>query len=911
MKRIAGLALGFLFLLVGSGVAEAADCQFVLGFKTLRDLIGHDIVGECLEDQRYAANGNSEQQTTGGLLVWRKADNFTAFTDGYRTWINGPNGLVQRLNTERFEWEADYAPGGIAAAVARDREALVALFNATGGEQWEHSGKWLSSAPIGEWHGVTVDASGRVTHLSLSNNQLSGEIPPELGSLSNLTELRLNRNQLTGEIPPELGSLANLTGLWLNRNQLSGKIPPELGSLANLEWLFLIGNQLTGEILTELGDLANLTRLGLSGNQLTGEIPPELSRLANLTRLWLGSNRLTGEIPSELGGLANLTWLSLDWNQLTGEIPPELGRLANLTWLGLNGNQLTGEIPSELGGLANLTWLRLERNQLTGGIPPELGSLANLTILRLSTNQLSGEIPPELGSLANLEQLWLSGNQLSGEIPSELGSLANLKELWLESNRLSGEIPPELGSLANLEQLWLSGNGLTGEIPPELGSLANLISLRLTSNRLTGEIPSELANLANLEQLWLHNNQLTGEFPPALGSLAKLTSLWVTGNQLSGEIPGSPVPVRVAPAGTAPQPSQAPLAVALQEVFGGRKFEQPVEIGTYPIGPAGSGAFVAEREGRILLLPHPDGDEFVELLDISDQVSLVSTEDGLLSVALDPRFEETGHLWLYYSVRGVPLRTRLSRFSVDLDNPRRVRSGSELVVLEVGQPRLNHNGGSIRFGPDGMLYLSLGDGGLSQNGQNLGNLLGSVIRIDVSEASEASPYAVPPDNPFVEVEGARPEIWAYGLRNPWRMAFDPATGVLWAGDVGREDIEEIDRIEAGGNYGWARLEGTRCNIPRVGCDPTDTILPVVEYGHHLGCSVTGGLVYRGKAIPALVGHYLFSDFCRGQLWALPPDGGDVVEIAVSPRSVSSFGTDADGEVYVLTFWGTALRIVLP
>jgi len=393
--------------------------------------------------------------------------------------------------------------------------------------------------------------------------------------------------------------------------------------------------------------------------------------------------------------------------------------------------------------------------------------------------------------------------------------------------------------------------------------------------------------------------------------LPNLTDLRIEGNQLSGELPDSPVPVRVAPAGTAPQPSRAPLAVALQEVFGGRKFQQPVEIGAYPIGPAGgSGVFVAEREGRILLL-HPDGDEAVELLDISDQVEMISTEDGLLSVALAPRFEETGHLWLYYSARGLPRKTRLSRFSVNLDDLRRVRSGSELVVLEIDQPRAIHNGGSIRFGPDGMLYLSLGDGGLSSEGQNLGSLLGSVIRIDVREASEASPYAVPRDNPFLDVPGARPEIWAYGFRNPWRMAFDPATGVLWAGDVGREDIEEIDRVEAGGNYGWSRFEGTRCNIPRAECDPDGFVFPVVEYGHNLGCSVTGGVMYRGKAIPALVGHYLFSDFCRGQVWALPPDGGDVVEIAVSPRSVSSFTADADGEVYVLTFWGAALRIVLP
>ena len=674
-----------------------------------------------------------------------------------------------------------------------DRQVLVALYNATGGENWKNSGKWLSSAPIGEWHGVTVDAGGRVTNL------------------------RLHQNQLSGEIPPELGSLANLNGLYLQDNALGGKIPPELGNLANLR------------------------------------------------ELRLGNNRLSGQIPPELGSLANLTLLLLDNNHLSGEIPPELGSLAKLNGLFLQDNALSGEIP------------------------PQLGNLTNLTFLYVHNNRLSGEIPPELGSLASLYWLRLHWNQLRGEIPAELGMLAHLEELWLGDNSLSGEIPPELGNLTNLREL------------------------RLSRNQLSGAIPAELAQLANLERLWLHNNRLSGELPPNLVSLAKLTDLRVHGNLLSGEIPGSPVPVRVAPAVTAPQSSRLPLAVALQEAFGGLAFNQPVEIGVYPVGPAGStgpGAFVAEREGRVLLV-HPDGNEAVELLDITDRVSLAASEEGLLSVALDPRFEQNGHLWLYYSVQSAPRRTRLSRFSADLADLRRVQSDSEFVVMEFEKEFANHNGGSIRFGPDGMLYLGLGDGSADRNSQNLGTLLGSIIRIDVRESSEASPYAVPSDNPFVDVPGARPEIWAYGFRNPWRMAFDPATGVLWAADVGRADLEEIDHVVAGGNYGWNRLEGTRCHSPPAGCDRTGTIPPVVEYGHHLGCSITGGLVYRGKAIPALVGHYLFSDFCRGQLWALPPDGGDVVQIAASPRAVSSFGTDADGEVYVVTFAGAVLRIVHP
>ena len=383
----------------------------------------------------------------------------------------------------------------------------------------------------------------------------------------------------------------------------------------------------------------------------------------------------------------------------------------------------------------------------------------------------------------------------------------------------------------------------------------------------------------------------------------------------------TPPPATATPAATptpdataTPRPTEAPPAVRFEEVFGGREFDRPVEIGAYPVGPAGSGPglFVAEQEGRILVL-HPDGGDAVELLDISEQVSRVGNEEGLLSVALDPRFEETGSLWVYYSVRGTPRMTRLSRFTVDLGDPLRVEPGSELVILEVEQPYSNHNGGAIRFGPDGMLYLGYGDGGSGGDprghGQNLATLLGAIIRIDVRFAAEGAPFAVPAGNPFLGVPGARPEIWAYGLRNPWRMAFDPETGDLWTGDVGQREIEEIDRIEPGGNYGWNILEGTRCFQPSSGCDATGTVLPVAEYGHNLGCSVTGGVVYRGAAIPALAGHYLFADYCSGRLWAMPVDGGAIVELDRLPAEVASFGTDADGEVYVLVFGGAVLRIV--
>ena len=335
------------------------------------------------------------------------------------------------------------------ATTAGDRAVLVALYEATNGPNWDYNWNWLTDAPLGEWHGVSTDASGRVQALELIKNGLTGEIPSDLGKLANLRNLHLGDNRLTGEVPPELGNLANLQSLWLFANGLTGEIPPELGKLASLK------------------------SLSLWSNGLTGVIPPELGGLVSLTWLYLYDNGLTGQIPSELGKLANLEVLSLSINGLT-EIPPELGALANLEWLFLYDNDLTGVIPSELGGLASLTWLTLGDNGLTGVIPPELGKLANLERLWLYDNGLTGVIPPELGKLANLERLWLYNNGLTGVIPPELGKLANLWDLNLSRNGLTGEIPPELGKLASLEELDLANNpDLFGALP-----LANLVKLK-------------------------------------------------------------------------------------------------------------------------------------------------------------------------------------------------------------------------------------------------------------------------------------------------------------------------------------------------------------------------------------------------------------------------------------------------
>ena len=317
----------------------------------------------------------------------------------------------------------------------------------------------------------------------------------------------------------------------------------------------------------------------------------------------------------------------------------------------------------------------------------------------------------------------------------------------------------------------------------------------------------------------------------------------------------------------------------------------------------GSGRlFVAEQGGRIVSL-NADGDP-TPFLDVSSLI-VSGGERGLLGLAFHPEFEENGRFFVNYTDTAGD--TVIAEYQATPSDTLQADASSARVLLRVDQPYSNHNGGHLEFGPDGYLYIALGDGGSAgdphENGQDLSTLLGKILRIDVDEQSEGD-YGVPPDNPFVGETDARPEIWAFGLRNPWRFSFDRATGQMWIGDVGQVTLEEIDRARAGEgglNFGWNDMEGSACYEPADDCARDGRVLPITEYAHDFGCSVTGGHVYRGDKEPSLVGGYFFGDYCSGTIWAVAEDapvGSPPIEMLQTEASISSFGEDEAGELYL-------------
>jgi glucose/arabinose dehydrogenase len=363
----------------------------------------------------------------------------------------------------------------------------------------------------------------------------------------------------------------------------------------------------------------------------------------------------------------------------------------------------------------------------------------------------------------------------------------------------------------------------------------------------------------------------------------------------------------------APDPSKRPIPrIRVSRLFPSLQLRRPVQALQAP-GDARS-LYVLEQAGRIVRLDLQDTSvtSAPTWMDIREQVNDRGNEEGLLSMAFHPKFAENGQFFLYYTASS-PRRSELTRFTVDRASGKPdVRSAK--VLLEIPQPYSNHNGGTALFGPDGMLYLSIGDGGAANDphnhGQNPSTLLGTVIRIDVDRAEGDKPYAVPSDNPFVGNAKAAPEVWAYGLRNVWRMSFDRATGKLYGGDVGQNAWEEIDIIQRGGNYGWNVREGRHAFAPaRAGAFGTDYIEPIAEYGHGDGVSVTGGFVYRGARFPGLFGAYLYADYAFGTIWGLRcGDGGCGEPVVVWRRGAaaqmwSSFGELLDGELILCAFDG--------
>ncbi|MCC6301434.1 MAG: PQQ-dependent sugar dehydrogenase [Gammaproteobacteria bacterium] len=368
--------------------------------------------------------------------------------------------------------------------------------------------------------------------------------------------------------------------------------------------------------------------------------------------------------------------------------------------------------------------------------------------------------------------------------------------------------------------------------------------------------------------------------------------------------------------GDGPARAGDPPALALIEIA--TATDQPVQI-THA-GDGSGRLFIVERRGTIVALETGTSLR-TPFLDISDRVGSNGGEQGLLGIAFPPDYATKGYFYADYTDTGGD--TVVARFHRLGANPDTADPDSEEILLRVAQPYANHNGGQLAFGPDGYLYIALGDGGSGGdpqgNGQSLATLLGKILRIDVEQDPGAEAYLVPPDNPFVGVTGARPEIWAYGLRNPWRFSFDRLTGELYIADVGQSRYEEIDVQPAAGggeNYGWNLMEGMHCypaNVPT--CDTTGLTPPVAEYSHDGGdCSVTGGFVYRGAEYPGLQGTYLYGDFCSGRIRGLRRNGAawDNRLLLESALRLSAFGEDEHGDLYLADYAdGSIYKITLP
>jgi glucose/arabinose dehydrogenase len=362
-----------------------------------------------------------------------------------------------------------------------------------------------------------------------------------------------------------------------------------------------------------------------------------------------------------------------------------------------------------------------------------------------------------------------------------------------------------------------------------------------------------------------------------------------------------------------PTDPPSPASYQLTEAFPQLSFNRPVDLQN--AGDGSNRVFVIEQRGVISVFKNEmQTAEKTTFLDIESQVDDQGNEEGLLGLAFHPNYQSNGFFYLNYTASN-PNRTVISRFRVSSD-ANKADVSSEQVLLEIPQPYSNHNGGQLAFGPDGYLYIAVGDGGSGGdpegNGQNLKTLLGSILRIDVDKAEGTKNYGIPSDNPFANnSEGYAEEIYAFGLRNPWRFSFDSETGKLWTGDVGQNNYEEIDIIVKGGNYGWNIAEGNHC-FRSANCDLGSLEPAVWEYERSQGVSVTGGFVYRGTQLRGLIGRYIYADFASGRVWSLDvsdPQSPVNLEIADANFNVSSFGIDEAGELFLCGFDGKIHKLV--
>jgi glucose/arabinose dehydrogenase len=351
----------------------------------------------------------------------------------------------------------------------------------------------------------------------------------------------------------------------------------------------------------------------------------------------------------------------------------------------------------------------------------------------------------------------------------------------------------------------------------------------------------------------------------------------------------------------------APVSIRVERVFPGLAFTQPVAMLQVP-GDA-TRWFVVEQGGVIRVFANSDNvANSSVVLDISARVGDSSGERGLLGLAFDPAFASNGYVYVNYTQSSTELASHISRFT-SADGGATLDPASEVILLTLPQPYPNHNGGTLVFGPDGLLYIGFGDGGSADDPQNraqdTANLWGKILRID----GRAVPYTIPADNPFAgnarcnagTGDAACPEIFAWGLRNPWKFSFDRATGALYAGDVGQDSWEEVDLIENGNNYGWRIREGAHCNIPAVNCPTAGLTDPIVDYDRTVGTTVTGGYVYHGSAINGLTGSYVFGDFGSGRIFRLANGEPPLDVLLETQMSISSFAQDTDGELYLLSY----------